>query len=333
MSQVTGFTNHEDIPLSLAVFLATDHYDHEQAGISATSLLKPTRQLILGGRVPAQDRVEDVSGRIASAIGTAIHDGIERAWMSPNLTSTLQALGYSERIANRIRVNPTREEVAQNKKIIPVFMEQRLFRKFKGVVISGKFDMVAQGHLEDFKSTSTFAWLNGTKDEDYILQGSIYRWLDDTIITDDEMSISFIFKDWMAAQARANPNYPKSAMIRKQFPLLSKEKTEAYVAKKLDEIERYKDEAEENLPLCSDKELWRSAPKYKYFKNPATAEKGGRSTKNFDNIQDANARMAADNNVGRVVTVPGSVRACKYCPAFDICTQKDALIADGSLVL
>jgi len=43
--------------------------------------------------------------------------------------------------------------------------------------------------------------------------------------------------------------------------------------------------------------------------------------------------MAADGGVGIVVEKPGQVLACKYCPAFPICSQKDELIADGSLQL
>jgi hypothetical protein len=43
--------------------------------------------------------------------------------------------------------------------------------------------------------------------------------------------------------------------------------------------------------------------------------------------------MAEDGNVGLVKEVPGQVTACKYCPAFSICSQKDALIAAGDLIL
>ena len=67
-----------------------------------------------------------------------------------------------------------------------------------------------------------------------------------------------------------------------------------------------------------------------YYKNP---EKMSRSTKNFDNKQDAYIFMAENKNVGLVKEVPGQVVACKYCPAFPICEQAKGLIASGDLIL
>ena len=87
---------------------------------------------------------------------------------------------------------------------------------------------------------------------------------------------------------------------------------------------------EKDLPLCNSKELWRSEPVYKYYKNP---DKTTRSTKNFDNLSDANKRLAEDGGVGVVITQPGQAVACKYCSAFALCTQKDDLIAAGELIL
>ena len=46
------YLNNSNVPLSLAVFLATDNYDHESDTISATTLIKPLRQIILAARVP-----------------------------------------------------------------------------------------------------------------------------------------------------------------------------------------------------------------------------------------------------------------------------------------
>ena len=51
---MSKYINTEDTPLSVAVFLATDHYDYDPNTISATRLLKPIRQTILSGRVPKE---------------------------------------------------------------------------------------------------------------------------------------------------------------------------------------------------------------------------------------------------------------------------------------
>lgn len=321
------YTNQASVPLSLAVFLATDNYDHEDDTISATALLKPTRQLILSQRVPQDLSQVDVMAMWKSRLGSAIHDSIEGAWLNGH-EKALEALGYPKRVISKIKVNPKPEELTED--TIPVYMELRSYKEFMGYTVSGKFDFVAEGRVEDFKSTGTFTWVNGTKDEDYVLQGSIYRWLNPTLITSDQMQINFIFTDWQAFRAKQDPKYPQQPIMSKVYNLKPLPEIEAFIANKLREVEFFKDAEESELPLCSDKELWRSAPQFKYYKNP---QKMSRSTKNFDNKQEAYSRLAKDGGVGTVVEVPGQVMACKYCPAFPICSQKDQLIADGSLKL
>lgn len=321
------FTNGTSVPLSMAVFLATDNYDHEDHTISATALLKPIRQLILASRVPQEQQLVDITSLVKSRMGSAIHDAIERSWVENHQQSML-ALGYPERVAKRVLVNPEPHEVTED--VIPVYLEQRSYREIMGYTVSGKFDFVGEGRVEDFKSTSVNTWINDNKTDDYQLQGSIYRWLNPEIITQDHMAIQFLFTDWFPGRAKADPKYPQRPVEQKLIPLLPIEETEAFIRNKLTQIQKYQNSPEELLPLCNDKELWRTEPQFKYYKNP---EKTSRSTKNFDNKQDAYLRLAQDGNVGIVVEVPGQVIACKYCPAFPVCSQKDALVAEGSLIL
>jgi hypothetical protein len=86
---------------------------------------------------------------------------------------------------------------------------------------------------------------------------------------------------------------------------------------------------ESQIPECSDEDLWRSEPVYKYYKDP---NKTLRSTKNFENKQDAYSHLASIG-IGTVIEKPGTVTSCRYCPAFSICAQKDKLIATGELII
>jgi hypothetical protein len=323
------YGNVSAVPLSLAVFLATDTYDHDDDPntISATSLLKPIRQIVLSARVPQEDAVVDLIQMVASRMGTAIHDAIERSW-TENHNIALEALGYPKRVIEKIRINPSKEELTED--CIPIYLEQRAYKKVGRFRVSGKFDFVGEGRVEDFKTTSTFTAINNTNDEKYIQQGSIYRWLNPDIITKDEMAIQFIFTDWSKAKAMQDPNYPQNRIQQRVFMLKSVNETQAFVERKLAQIEQYWDADENELPRCTDEELWRSEPVFKYYKNPASTK---RSTKNFDNQQDAMLRYIEDGSVGLVKEVPGQVTACKYCPAFSICSQKDELIASGDLIL
>lgn len=327
MTQI--YSNVSEVPLSLAVFLATDNYDYnnDPHTISATTLIKPLRQIILSARVPAADNVADLTQMVASRMGTAVHDAIENAWNN-NHHKAMQSLGFPPKVIDRVRVNPSNDELFDG--CIPVYLEQRGHKTVGKYTISGKFDFVGDGRVEDFKTTSTFTATKHTNDEKYILQGSLYRWLLPEIITSDQMAIQFLFTDWMAAKAKSDPTYPQRRYLTRVFDLKSVEETDAFVRGKLHKIEQYWDAEEDEIPQCSDEDLWRSEPVFKYYRNP---EKTARSTKNFPLYQEAMLKYIEDGSVGIVKEVPGQVTACKYCQAFPVCTQKDALIAQGDLIL
>lgn len=320
-------TNTTGINLPLAVWLLHDNYDYVDMEnyVSATTLMKPIRQTILGSRIPPQDRQVDVSENVSRSLGNAIHDSIEKVWTS-NYHRSMKLLGYPADVISRILVNPTDEELAEARNPIPIYMEHRAFREVQvngtTFTVGGKFDMVADGELYDHKSTSSFSWLFGTKDDDYQLQGSIYRWLNPDKITGDHIHINFIFTDWSRMQALSNPKYPQKRVEEKHIPLLSVDETEAWVRHRLSLIQQYRNAPEDKIPQCTDKELWRSDPVYKYYKDPNKLS--GRSTKNFTSKQEADAFMSNQGGKGVVVTVPGEPKACSYCQVFDICKQKDA---------
>lgn len=330
---MSKYTNNTNLPLSIAVWLATDNYQYPpndgKKYISATGLMKSLRQIILGQRLPKgeNEKINDISSQIASRFGTALHDSIEKAW-EENQINAMKSLGYPDKVVNRVRVNPTD---LSEPNIIPVYMEQRFHKEINGWNVSGQFDFVGDGKLEDFKSTGTFTWVNNTKDEDYIQQGSIYRWGRPDIITKDIMSIQFIFKDWMKFKV-SDPKYPPAMIVQKEYRLKSIEETDRFIKNKLKFIDDNVDTLESELPQCTPKELWQGKPTYKYYKDKVkAATKGSRSTKNFDTPQEANLRFVQDGSVGIVIpTVPEPV-ACRFCPVLHICSQGQGYIKSGAL--
>lgn len=323
------YSNVSSVPLSMAVFLATDNYDYvdEPNYLSATSLIKPLRQLILSSRIPAEDSPVDLDQMIASRMGSAFHDAIERSWLT-NYRGALKELGYPSRVIEKIQINPKKEELTEDS--IPIYLEQRGFKTVGKWTIGGKFDFVGEGRVEDFKSTSVYTAIHKTNDTKYILQGSLYRWLNPEIITRGEMAIQFIFTDWSGAKARTDPAYPQKRIQQRVLKLMSVAETDAFVRRKLQLIEQYWDAPEADIPECSDEDLWRSEPVFKYYKNP---QKTSRSTKNFETKQEAYIRLAEDGHVGIVIEQPGQVTACRYCAGASMCSQKDRLIAQGDLTL
>lgn len=316
-------TNLNNVPLALAVWLLQDNYDyvHEEKYISATSLMRPIRQIILPDRIPEGERqIPDVLDNVSRALGHSLHDSLERAWLD-RYSKPLELLGYPDEVISRIKVNPPDEELKAD--TIPIYLEQRAIREFMGYHIGGKFDMVAEGIVQDFKSTSAFTWLYGSRDDEHALQGSIYRWLNPKKITSDFIRINYIFTDWQKASAKTNPNYPQQRVLSKDIPLLSIAETERWIREKIQAIEKYGSVPEINIPFCTDDELWMSSPAYKYFADPSKVS--GRSTKNFDSLQEAN-QFKAEKGKGVVITVPGSPKRCAYCAAFQVCSQKDRYI-------
>ena len=322
--------NAKQIPLSLAVWLARDTYDYvsDPNYISATSLLKPLKSLVLASQVPSDQQVTDIHDLVPSRIGTAIHDSIEMAWKSERLGSILDSLGYNH-ISHKIKVNPPLDTL--EKDIIPVYMEQRTTKELDGITVGGKYDFIMDGILTDFKSTSTYTYINKTNNEKYQLQGSIYRWLNPDVITADYMEIHYIFTDWKPTLADTQKDYPPSRAMAVKIPLLSIEETENFIRSKINQFKTHRTSKEEGLPACNDEELWRKESVWKYYRD---LSKTARSTKNFNNASEAQSHamaMSGKNPAGGVIEVKGQVVACKYCNAFPICKQKDQYIATGEL--
>ena len=357
------YTNDSNIGLSVAVYLANDTYDHIPNTISTTALMKGTKKIILGGRVDDEKQPLDISSFIKSNIGTSVHDGIEASWRSENLDKIFASLGYSEEIAKRIKINPSKEEITDT--TIPIYMEQRMFREILGVNLSGKFDFIGQGLLEDFKTTGTFKAkkcikeykavrdimmlsdtecsikarialleMSGPTSLDYILQGSIYRWLDQgERITSDNFKIQMIITDWSQGFAAKDSDYPQCQVTPFIYPLLSLDQTQEYIENKLNELDQMSEAFQDELPSCSKYDLWQDDSVFKYYKDPTKYAEGGKSTKNSKTSVEAYERYDKDGGVGLVVEVPGKAKSCNYCSALPICKQASDMIKIGILEL
>lgn len=319
------YANVEDVPLAMGVFLATDTYDHDDRPnvISATTLLKPLRQIILPARIEPGLALPKLADQIRTCLGRAIHDAIERAWLT-NHVGAMQAMGYPDKVIARVKVNPKPEELDDD--TIPVYVEQRIERKVGKWIITGKFDIVADGRVQDYKTATIWSYMNQVNKDKQSLQGSIYRWLNPDIVYADEIDIHHIFFDWQASKALTVPNYPIRPFTMQTIELLTVAQTELFIKRKLAMIEKYWDAPEEDIPECNDEELWRSDPVFKYF---ASAD-NKRASKNFDDRNDAYAYLASKGK-GEIREAPGQVGACKYCAGFQACTQKDRLIESGHL--
>lgn len=337
------FTNNNKIGLSTAVFLVHDDYDYDPRpnAVSATGLLKSVRQAVLSQRAESKIREMDISQLVASSLGTAVHDAVEKAWSNGNHVHALRKLGYPQKVIDRILINPGYIEVKGKlvkdpaakplpPKAIPVYMEIRSEKEVDGIIITGKFDFVGDGELEDHKTTGVFTYMKKSNDEKYRLQGSIYRWLNPEIITSDRMLINYTFTDWSKLRSivEKNQGYPPFKMMSVPFTLMPMEEVEAWIQNKVTQLKTHLRKDESALPPCTPEELWQDPTVYKYYKNP---KEKARSTKNFDNFAEAQMRLVKDGSVGTIDIVQGKAKACLYCAAAPICSQAKQLVMDGLL--
>jgi hypothetical protein len=315
----------------LAVWLAAnDGYDLKRKPnvVSATSLMKPTKSLILGNRVAdsGEEPVIDVADLVASRLGTAVHTAAEVAWLYSRDVG-MRNMGIPQKVVDQVRVNP--DEPGEDPQF-DIYLEQRTSKAVGKWVISGKFDFVEDGRVKDIKTTKTYNWIKGSNDEKYRLQGSIYRWLNPEIITDNFVDILMIFTDWSPLKAQVDKDYPKSNILVRTLPLMTLEETDRWVNNRLAEIERYENAYQNDMPRCTPEELWMDPPKYAYYKSPQAQ----RATRVYDTPQEANAHKAREGIPGsKVIQRQSEPKFCRYCEGRTLCLQAESYIAEGLLKL
>lgn len=318
--------NDHDVPLLLAAWLMSDEYDYvaDPKYISATGLMRPVQELVLAPRVPPEEQDQgDLTDRIARALGNSVHDAVERVWTKPELLAkSLSELGLTPEDISKVEVNPKKPDPEKTQ----VYVEQRERKKIAGYTIGGKYDAIIEGVLHDIKTTSAWAWAMGTRDADFQLQGSIYRWLNPDKVTEDIIRVCFVFTDWQRSMANSNPKYPDSRCKYKDIPLLSIEETEKWIRKRINQIEKFKDAPASAMPPCSDEDVWMTEPKYRYFRDITKTD--GRATRVFDS-HDAAIQHFNKTGQGIIITTDQVAKRCKdYCSAFTVCEQKDTFILE-----
>jgi len=330
---MTHITNKSDVSLLLAVWLATDEYNHsdDPKQISATSLLKPIKQIVLARQNMGNAKVLDVMDLVPSKMGTALHDSVEKAWGNlDSVKDVVQRMGVSKEIAESIIINPV-GDIPDG--MIPIYIEQRTNKKIVGWTISGAYDAVMDGQVFDIKSTSVWTHIFGSNDIKYAQQGSIYRWLNQDIIVHDILQIRHIFTDWSGVKARSDHKYPQSRILSKSIPLMDVPVTEKFITNILKQVDKLLPITDQSLmPACTDEELWREEDKYKFYKpNAKGLISYARATKVFNTWAEAQEYRDTLGKGGDIKEFKGGVKACKYCRVSQLCDQYKQLVVSGQI--
>lgn len=303
-------TNDKNIPVALAVMLATDNYNFKPSPnrISVTSLIDSPKKWILSNQI-SETGVTDISMLIAARMGSSFHAAIEKAWEDPK--EALYALGY------------TTEQVESLK----VAQEVRMYRDVLGWTVSGQFDMVLNGYLQDHKEMGMYKYEKADFDS-FRKQMSIYRWLDQgEHIHSSKASLNIHLKGWSALEASYKKDYPQCAMLSYPIELMTLKETEEFVTERIKLFQETSKLAPSEMPDCTGKELWQEPPVWQYFANPTNIK----ATKNFPTEHEATQHLLLKGK-GVIKFKSSKARRCmQYCPAYSICPQAHKLKSMGLL--
>ena len=238
------FTNASNLPKSIERAVINDPYE-SNSDISTTRLIAPPRIRVLQKR--NWDLLqEDVSDRIFSLLGQSIHHVIERG--------------------------KTRKELAEKRLY---FKDTKITNGWK---LSGAFDLLNRdGHLIDFKTTSSWAVVNALKEPkvdwenqlnvlDFLCRKNPKELINYTThIKVKRLSVMAILRDWSKMQVMRSDNYPKKQVVMIPIRRWAEEEQDNYVKERI-KIHQNAEKASK-LPLCTATERWRREDKYAVMKS------------------------------------------------------------------
>jgi hypothetical protein len=210
------FTNKLGLPDAIVNAVANDPYVGG-GDISVTALVAPPQIRILRQKHDA-DIVVDVSERLWSLYGQAIHYILERA-------------GVGAR-------------------------EQRLYMDVSGWQLSGQFDLYnpdGGGLLQDYKLTSAWTALRGPKAEWTAQLNCLAELARVNNMAVDRLEVVALYRDWSRTQAKRSFEYPRHPASTVPIPLWERAMAQRFIETRV----AFHQEAERgNVRPCSDDERW-----------------------------------------------------------------------------
>ncbi len=223
--------NRSNLPQEVFNMLQQDFYDHEsvKGSFSATQLLKPVQIIVLQER--HNDKIEvDAMDRFWAVLGQATDFLIKRAL----------------KVTEGVEAN-----------------EKRMFAMIGTDKISGEVDRIrwTEKEVVDYKLTSVYTIVYGSRIDDWRAQLSIYRLLvhlSKKILLKETGRIMGMFKDWRRKDSEKD-GYPKAPVVEYAIKLWSIEDTTAFVTAKIKAIKAAMKLPDNKLPECTAEERWVNA--------------------------------------------------------------------------
>ena len=287
-------TNKLNLPKQL-VELVDNNYKPTEHQYSCTTILKPTRQIILERRY-TNEIEQDVSDMCWMIFGIAVHSVIE---------------------------NATEDDGQFKEEKLKVDLG-KYWQELEGYYLSGRSDMIdlIKKQITDWKTCS--AWKIIFKDfEDWKNEMLIYAWAvkDMGFDIDKAEAIAFI-KDHNKTKAKVDASYPQLPIWIEKFKFDEREfeTIKEFIYNKFIELKNNENTPDDELPMCTAEERWQDPTKYavKKIKNKT-------ATKLHDTLEEAENHLKNLEkdypNTYEIVVREGTDKRCiDYCSCCKFCT-------------
>ena len=302
------FTNNHGVPFETALF-AGYHSTLYSGGaprvgkLSTTTLIGPLRKAIYGMLQPESTEPQDVNFLLASAKGTAMHQG---------MTNALTAYGSG------------------------YICEQRIETEVDGWKISGEFDILTPDkQIKDLKFVSNYN-LKKLQEDMLILQPgmsleemyeqtptyfkyqaqlSVYYYLLNDLEVKPYASILFMLNN-----GSDMGKFKVDSEVT--FPLWPREATQEFIENRVAIIKQHL--ADGTLPLCSDSERGFSPAEYKLQRVSPTNHQlttvRGSKFNNYAKFREFVIKSGRPGDVEQITEAKYAL--CNYCNYSSICTQE-----------
>lgn len=278
-------TNKYNLPQALVDLIKNSQFGHAEKCYSATTILNPTRFIILNRR--HNDEIEiDASNCVNQILGTATHNLIEK----------FDKTGFAE-----------------------IYLKEEIRDDY---FLTGKCDLYDEVNfaLVDYKTANVWK-IKFSDFDDWRRQGLIYAWL---LIKKghyvERIRFHALLKDWTAREKRLadmkGEFYPESQVYTYELKITSTDliEIEKFIRSKFDELIEAEKLSDDDLLDCGKKDTWYTGDKFAVY-----GSNKNKAMRVFDTYEEANDYL---NNKGgiEIVARKGEYRKCQdYCECCKFC--------------
>lgn len=280
-------TNNFNLPEQFVEAVNHDTYSKDGSDYSGSELINPVQVVILKNR-HASEIVQDASDMVWLAIGKAAHVMLE------------QSTTKKKNILKEMRIHDT----------------------FEGRKISGQIDLYDEDEkrLSDWKITSVWTAMFGSRVKEWTEQQNIYRYLlEKEGFEVSVMEIVAIYRDWSLSESkRYGEKYPPKVETVK-LEVWSLTEIKNFIVDKIVNLVRAEQMTDDQLPECSPEERWQKSDSWAVMKTGNV-----KATKVEPTFEAAETYRLTQKKPSEFSTVKreGEWTRCEYyCPVNSFCSQ------------